>query len=98
MCLSGWEWRSAPLGECLSDFIYCNGMRPMQFQCQKSGTVFKDGECVEPSKANLQCGICKGGNLKRAEKCNEVSELYYIIVIFFLSFINADSIVLVFKI
>lgn len=59
------------LGDCRSEFIFCNGMRPQLFQCKRPGDVFKDGECIPADKAS--CNVCQPGEMKRStEKCEEV--------------------------
>lgn len=60
------------LGECRNDFLYCNGLRPTIFQCQERDAIFKDGECVRLDPIRQQCGICRVGAKKKAEKCDEV--------------------------
>ncbi|KAI1729761.1 chitin binding peritrophin-A domain-containing protein [Ditylenchus destructor] len=67
----GWEWRTIPLGECRRDFLYCNGMRPTMFQCQRKDAVFKNGHCRLANEKGVDCGLCEKGEKKRADKCEE---------------------------
>ncbi|KAL3123442.1 hypothetical protein niasHT_004614 [Heterodera trifolii] len=65
----GWEWRMSPVGECRRDFLFCNGIRPQLFQCEKEQEVFRDGECTAASSA---CDVCQPGESKRStDKCEE---------------------------
>ncbi|KAL7072810.1 hypothetical protein ACQ4LE_007955, partial [Meloidogyne hapla] len=66
----GWEWRMSAIGDCRSEFLFCNGMRPQLFQCDRAGDVFKDGECVAANVAN--CNVCQPGEMKRStDKCEQ---------------------------
>ncbi|KAI1717338.1 chitin binding peritrophin-A domain-containing protein [Ditylenchus destructor] len=67
----GWEWRTIPLGECRRDFLYCNGLRPTMFQCQRKDAVFKNGHCRLATEKGVDCGLCEKGEKKRADKCEE---------------------------
>uniref|UniRef100_A0A914I5H0 Chondroitin proteoglycan 2 n=1 Tax=Globodera rostochiensis TaxID=31243 RepID=A0A914I5H0_GLORO len=65
----GWEWRMSPVGECRRDFLFCNGVRPQLFQCERDQQVFRDGECTAASSA---CDVCQPGETKRStDKCEE---------------------------
>uniref|UniRef100_A0A1I8AYA3 Chitin-binding type-2 domain-containing protein n=1 Tax=Meloidogyne hapla TaxID=6305 RepID=A0A1I8AYA3_MELHA len=58
------------IGDCRSEFLFCNGMRPQLFQCDRAGDVFKDGECVAANVAN--CNVCQPGEMKRStDKCEQ---------------------------
>lgn len=71
----GWEWRMSPVGECRPDFLFCNGMRPQLFKCERQGEVFAGGECVP---AGNTCDLCQQGQMKRStEKCEEVGALLW---------------------
>nr|CAD2172567.1 unnamed protein product [Meloidogyne enterolobii] len=66
----GWEWRMSAIGDCLPQFLFCNGMRPQLFQCHRPGDVFKDGECVPADIA--KCNVCQPGEMKRStDKCEQ---------------------------
>src|SRR5688572_30567202 len=62
-------------GECRTDFLYCNGMRPQLFQCKDEGKVFKDGRCLATTSSELEerCSraICRLGEKRTSDKCNE---------------------------
>nr|CAD2171748.1 unnamed protein product [Meloidogyne enterolobii] len=58
------------IGDCLPQFLFCNGMRPQLFQCHRPGDVFKDGECVPADIA--KCNVCQPGEMKRStDKCEQ---------------------------
>uniref|UniRef100_A0A915P7H4 Chitin-binding type-2 domain-containing protein n=1 Tax=Meloidogyne floridensis TaxID=298350 RepID=A0A915P7H4_9BILA len=58
------------IGDCLPQFLFCNGMRPQLFQCHRPGDVFKDGECVPADVA--KCNVCQPGEMKRStDKCEQ---------------------------
>ena len=59
------------IGDCRSEFLFCNGMRPQLFQCERNGDVFRDGECMPANISN--CNVCQPGEMKRStDKCEQV--------------------------
>uniref|UniRef100_A0AC34RAP1 Chitin-binding type-2 domain-containing protein n=1 Tax=Panagrolaimus sp. JU765 TaxID=591449 RepID=A0AC34RAP1_9BILA len=70
-CLN-WEWMRVPLGQCISEFAFCEGRIPELFRCPHD-RVFKDGRCVLQSRVR-DCAVCEPGERKPAKHCREYFE------------------------
>ncbi|VDO71570.1 unnamed protein product [Heligmosomoides polygyrus] len=63
------EWQSVPLGECQSQFVYCEGSRGRLYTCAE-GLVLSDGHC-RPRQTVRKCAVCRMKERRPARSCDE---------------------------
>ncbi|XGW22926.1 hypothetical protein V3C99_005283 [Haemonchus contortus] len=68
----GHEWQPVPLGECESEFVFCEGSVGKLYTCQE-GNVFNGRHC-SPRNVVEACAACRKGERRPGPSCNEFYE------------------------